>query len=673
MEFKESYKHLLEPGKIGTMELRNRIIMPAMGTNLNNSDCTVSDAFVAYCLRRAEGGVGMIVTEVVAPEAEGRVITGELVLDSDKYMNSMSRLPHAIHAGGAKACLQLAHGGCYASARITGVRPKTPSSVGNFQRPEDTPRPMEIDEIHELTSKYAEAALRGKKCGFDAVEIHCAHGYMPLQFLSGYTNRRTDEFGGSLENRAKFALEIIRKTKELCGKDYPVIIRLSGAEYVPNGVTIEEACAFAKMAEEAGADAINVSAGTWDSRAADYGAVLAGEKDPAGLDLRLGVGTSVWVQPYFTPRGSLKHLAAAIKKNVTIPVDAVGSISPEMGEEILEAGEADFICVGRQTIADPDWPNKIYAGHPEQIRRCLRCNECLGKVEANCQISCQVNPEAGREAELFGQVYPATEVKRVAVVGAGPAGMQAVLTARKRGLDVTLYEKEADIGGELNHIGNPEFKADFRKYAAYIKNAVRNSGAKIITGHAATAEELASIGYDAVIVAEGSHVSCPKIPGIETSGVLDPIKVVDGILPEGKDVLVCGAGLVGCEAALVLAESGKKVTMIDQLPEHAPNMPIYAKWVLNARLAEAHVSIQTNRTIKELRPGQVVTTDKDGNEEVFSGDAVVLALGLTPNHTLANELRKIAPGIRVLTAGDTNGARKIMSCTEEGYHAARII
>ena len=282
MEFKKDYSRLLEPGKIGTMELRNRIIMPAMGTNLNNSDCTVSDAFVAYCLRRAEGGVGMIVTEVVAPEAEGRVITGELVLDSDKYMNSMSRLPHAIHAGGAKACLQLAHGGCYASARITGVRPKTPSSVGNFQRPEDTPRPMEIDEIHELTSKYAEAALRGKKCGFDAVEIHCAHGYMPLQFLSGYTNRRTDEFGGSLENRAKFALEIIRKTKELCGKDYPVIIRLSASEYVPNGVTIEEACAFAKMAEEAGCDAINVSAGTWDSRAADYGAVLAGEKDPEG-------------------------------------------------------------------------------------------------------------------------------------------------------------------------------------------------------------------------------------------------------------------------------------------------------------------------------------------------------------------------------------------------------
>jgi 2-enoate reductase len=251
--------------------------------------------------------------------------------------------------------------------------------------------------------------------------------------------------------------------------------------------------------------------------------------------------------------------------------------------------------------------------------------------------------------------------------------MQAALTARKRGLDVTLYEKEAEIGGELNHIGNPDFKEDFRNYAAYIKNAVKKCGAKIITGHEATAEELAAIGYDAVIVAEGSHVSCPPIPGIETSGVLDPIPVIDGVLPEGEEVLVCGAGLVGCEAALVLAEKGKKVTMIDQLPEHAPNMPIYAKWVLNARLAETHVKICTNHMIKELRPGEVVTCDKDGNEEVFKGDAVVLALGLTPNHKLANELRRIAPQIRVLTAGDTNGSRKIMNSTEEGYHAARII
>ena len=673
MEFKQSYSHLLEPGKIGTMELRNRIIMPAMGTNLNNSDCTVSDAFVAYCLRRAEGGVGMIVTEVVAPEAEGRVITGELVLDSDKYMNSMSRLPHAIHAGGAKACLQLAHGGCYASARITGVRPKTPSSVGNFQRPEDTPRPMEIDEIHELTTKYAEAALRGKKCGFDAVEIHCAHGYMPLQFLSGYTNRRTDEFGGSLENRAKFALEIITKTKELCGKDYPVIIRLSASEYVPNGITLEEACAFAEMAEKAGADCINVSAGTWDSRAADYADALAGKKDPEGLDLRLGVGTSVWVQPYFTPRGSLAHLAAEIKKHVSIPVDAVGSISPEMAEDILAEGGADFICVGRQTIADPDWPSKIMAGHPEAIRRCLRCNECLGKVEANCQISCQVNPEAGREAELFGQVYPAVSGCKVAVIGSGPAGMQAVLTARKRGLDVTLYEKEADIGGELNHIGNPSFKEDFRNYAQYIKHAVRTSGAKIITGREFTPEEIAAIGYDAVIVATGSHVAKPAIPGLAEAGVLDPIAVIDGSIPEGKEILVCGAGLVGCEVALFLAEMGKKVTMIDQLSEHAPAMPIYAKWVLNSRLCEAHVDIQTSKTIQSLEKGKVVCTDADGKEIVYTGDAVVLALGLSPSKGFAEELRKADPRLRIIPIGDVNGSRKIMNATEEGYHAARIL
>ena len=254
--------------------------------------------------------------------------------------------------------------------------------------------------------KNSEGRLKELDSGFDAVELHGAHGYMPLQFLSGYTNKRTDEYGGSLENRARFALETIRSIKRHAGEDFNLIYRLSADEDVPNGITIEEACTFAKWAEEAGADAINVSAGTWDSRLHKYNAVMAGEESAEGKNLSKGVATSMWVPPSYTPRGTLAYLAAEVKKNVTVPVIAVCGLSPEMGERILEKNEADFIAIGRQTIADPDYVNKLKVGKPETIRRCLRCNECLGEVMSSRGISCAINPEAGKN-ESFIKIHKA--------------------------------------------------------------------------------------------------------------------------------------------------------------------------------------------------------------------------------------------------------------------------
>lgn len=667
-----NYEKLLEPGRIGSMELRNRMIMPGMGTNLAAADGTVSDVIVNYYARRANGGVGMIITEVCCPDPLGRVIPGEIEATYDYFMPGLSRIPHAIHSGGAKACLQLAHGGCFASEHVTGEPPLTPSGVGTMLLPNENPRTMTVEQIHELVEKFAQAARRARDCGFDAVEIHGAHGYMPLQFLSPYTNRREDEYGGSLENRGRFALEIIKKIREYVGKDLNIIYRLSGEEYVPNGLTLEDACKFAKMAEEAGVDAINVSAGTWDSRMEDFFAVTMAGKSPEGLGLSNGVGISTWVPPNYTPRGTMVHLAAAVKKAVSIPVIAVCGISPEMGEEILDAKGADFIAIGRQTIADPDYPNKIKEGKAGEIRRCLRCNECLGDVMRNCGISCAINPEAGKEYEGYTTVKPAQKVKNIAVIGSGPAGMQAALTATERGHKVTLFEKNSDLGGALYYVSIPDFKQDYRDYTNQMIEAVKNCGAVIKTNTEATPELINQGGFDAVIVASGADPCVPAIPGTQGAKILDPLKVLDRKEETGKSVIVGGAGLVGCEVAMFLAELGKEVTMVDMCSSAAPDMTVFSKWVLESKLAELGVKVKVNHVITEMTD-KSVTCEVDGNPVTFTADSVVCALGLKSCRSVLDELRANCKGVEIIPVGDVNKPRKIMQATHEGFHAARIL
>lgn len=665
-----TYKHLLAPGKIGGMELRNRMVMPGMGTNLAASDGTVSDVIVNYYARRANGGVGLIITEVCCPDPSGSVIPGEIEASSGHFMPGLSRIPHAAHSGGAKICLQLAHGGCFASEWVTGQPPLTPSGVGTMQLPGENNHVMTVEEIKKLIRQYGEAAKRARDSGFDAVELHGAHGYMPLQFLSAYTNKRTDEYGGSLENRARFPLETIRSIKEHAGEDFTLIYRLSADEDVPDGITIEEACTFARMAQEAGADAINVSAGTWDSRLHKYNEVMAGKASAEGKKLSHGVATSMWVPPNYTPRGTMIHLAEAIKKAVTVPVIAVCSITPEMGEDVLARGGADFIAMGRQTIADPDYPDKIRAGKPETIRRCLRCNECLGDVMRSCGISCAVNPEAGKEYEHYTSVYPAGNQKKVAVVGGGPAGMQAAQTAVSRGHDVTLFEKNSELGGALYYVSIPDFKLDYKDYTEYMIQATKTCGATIKTGTEATVEMLR--GFDTIIAATGAVTFKPGIKGAEDTAILDPLLVLDGQIPGGEEVLVCGAGLVGCEVAMEIAQKGKKVTMIDMLPDVAPDMAIYTKWVLNAKLAELGIQVKVNHKIVEMT-GKKVICEFEGREVAFVGDAVICALGLKSERSLWQQLQEKLPDTEIIPVGDINSPRKIMQATHEGFHAARRI
>lgn len=665
------FKHLIQPVRIGTLDLRNRMVQAAMGTNLAARDGTVTDASVAYYARRAQGGIGLLITEVCAPEPAGRVIPGELDISSHAFIPGLARLATAAHAGGAKIALQLAHGGCFASKAVTGVAPVSPSGVGTALLPDDQPRPLTIAEIQHLVQLFGQAAQRARIAGFDAVEIHGAHGYLPLQFLSGYTNRRTDEYGGSLENRARFALDIIRAIKEHAGQDFPIIYRLSAEEDVPGGLTLAEAIRFAQLAVAAGADALHISAGTWDSRIAAFGAVMTGQEPAAGKRLGEGVSIGVWVPPHYVPRGNLLPLAAAIKPQVTVPVIAVAGITPGMGEEAIATGKADLIALGRQMLADPDMPRKLLAGKANEIRRCVRCNDCLGSVLSYRGIACAVNAEAGREHETFTGVTPAPQPRRVLVVGGGPAGMEAARIAALRRHRVTLYERAAMPGGMLYYAAIPQFNQDYRAFLAWQHAELDRLGVQVILGTEVTPELVREEQPDVVIVATGARPVRPAIEGSNDPGIFGMLDVLGGKIPTGKRIIVCGAGLVGAEVGLFLAEQHQKqVILVDQLPTLAPQVEIFTRWVLQGRMAELGVEVRLNHTLRQLSATGVACL-VEGAEVSIEGDAVVLALGLEPDQRLYSQLRELP--IEVIPIGDAVAARKVFDAIHEGYHAGRRI
>ena len=665
------FEHLLQPIKVGTMTLRNRMVQAPMGTNLAAIDGTVTDSIINYYAARADGGIGMIIVECVTPELRGKCIPGQLELSSIRFIPGLSRLANAVHAGGAKIALQLTHAGWFGSEKITGMKPYTPSGVPTVLLPDEKPMEMTIDEIHELVQKYAMSAYWARLAGFDAVELHGAHSYMPQQFLSRYTNRRTDEYGGSLENRARFGLEVIRAMKKTAGADFNVIYRSSAEEYCKDGLTLEETTQFARWAEEAGADAIHVSAGCFDCRVESFRNVSAGKESPAGKNLSEGISTIVWVPPMYVPRGNMVRLAEATKKRVSIPVIAVCGISPELGEEVIASGKADLVAIGRQSIADPDYPNKVIAGKPEEIRRCIRCNECLNTAITYRSLACAVNAAAGKEGKPFVKLVPVKKPRKVMIVGGGPGGMEAARVAALRGHKVTLYEKDKELGGMMRYSSVPEFKQDIRDFLQYQKHQLNECGVSVVTGTKVTTKLVQSEKPDVVIVASGARQSRPQIDGINDTGIYDAIDVLGGKIPQGKRVIVCGAGLIGVEVAMYLAESHqKKVVLVDMLPTVAPEEMQFTQWLLQSRLVEDEVDVRVNHCINRINPKSIRCT-LEGADKSIEGDAVVVAMGMTADQTLYNELMKLP--VEVLAVGDAVKARKIIDAVHEGYHAGRRV
>ena len=414
-----SYKNLSKPGQIGNMWIRNRMIMPAMETWSATPDGAVTDSTVAHYASRANGGVGLIITEMANPTPGCVTFPGELDISEDKFMPGMSRIADAIHAGGAKACLQLCHGGVFAHGGASKEPAFTPSGIGTFSLPDENLKEMTKEDIKQVVEDYAKAALRAKAIGFDAIELHCGHGYLQVEFLSAFYNKRTDEYGGSVYNRTRFSLEIIEKIQEYCGKKFPILFKLSAEDFVKDGITLDQSIEICKYLEQAGVAAITITGGTLDSRYQDYENVMLGKEeiDEENMQLQRGIGCATWIPSTYCPRNIYTDNAAEIKKHVNIPIIAICAVTPDKAEEMIASGEADFAAIGRQILADPDYPTKVMEDRIEDMRQCLRCNECLGGGNKNRTLHCAVNPNLGNDGQINTTILvEAKDKKRVAVV-----------------------------------------------------------------------------------------------------------------------------------------------------------------------------------------------------------------------------------------------------------------
>lgn len=651
MSIKTPFSRLFESARIGEMELKNRIVMPAMGTNLGTPEGYVTGQIKDYYEERAKGGVGLVIVEVTCIDSPtGKTVARQLVVDDDRFISGLSELAEAIHRHGAKAILQLHHAGRGAKSAITHTQPVAPSAipmplVTAVGYEGEIPRELSISEIKDLVSKFGEAGERAKRAGFDGIEIHATGFYLVAQFLSSTSNKRQDEYGGELRNRARFLLDIIKAVKEAAGQTYPVLCKLSAREFGPEaGITLEEGQQIAQMAQEAGADAIEVAGMVW--------------------------GVSPRIRPPTSERpGSFLPFIEAIKKVVTIPVIGGGRIDPELGEKVLEEGKADFIAIGKGLITDPQLPAKAASGRIDEIRPCIGCIRCIDNVtQQGGGLVCAVNAAASRERE-YG-LGPAERSKRVLVIGGGPAGMEAARVAALRGHQVALYEKESSLGGQLLQAVVPPHKDNLAKLIDYLTTQMMKPGITVKLGLEATPELVEEAQPDVLILATGATSLVPDIPGIDRPTVVTARQVLDGE-EVGERVVVIGGALVGCETAEFLAEQGKMVTILEILDEVATGIIPALRSLLLSRLADKGVTMMTSVKCQEVTDRGIAIITKEGQKQTIEADNVVIAAGAKSNKALLEALEdKIS---EIYAIGDCLEPQGILEAIADGYRIGRII
>jgi len=662
---------LFQPISINGLELKNRIYMPAMHMNMARK-YEVTDQLLAFYAERAKGGAGMIsVGYATVDERSGN--PGNIGAHQDAFIPGLARLAAVIKENGARAAVQLNHAGRYNHSMLMGgKRPVAPSAIASRLTREE---PQELDQegIEQAIAAFAAAAGRVKQAGFDAVEILAGTGYLISSFLSPLTNRRSDQYGGSFENRARFGLEVIAAVRKVVGPVYPLIVRMNGNEFMQGGDSREDLQRFAQLLEQAGVDALCINVGWHEARVPQ-------------------IVTEV-------PRGIYSYLARGIKKRVSIPVIASHRINdPAIARKMLVDGDCDLVAIGRALIADPQFPEKARQGREQEIIHCVACGQgCFDNLFRMKSVECLCNPRAGHELER--RIKRSATPRKVLVVGGGPAGMSAAIAAAEQGHRVRLFEQGDQLGGQLHLAGAPPGREEFTVLAADLEQQLHLLGVQVFLGQAVDQAVLATQQPDLVVLATGGEPIRPNIPGVELPQVVQAWDLLAGRAEVGRRVVVIGGGAVGVETALMLAEEGtlsgealkfllvhgaeppeelyrlatrgiRQVTLVEMLDELGRNFGRTTRWGMLLDVEKAGITTLTETAVKAIRP-EGVLLQKDGAEQLLEADSVVLAVGTRSSNELERVLQ--VRGLPYRLVGDAAKPAMVFDAIHQGYDAIAML